>query len=155
MGDPEGTARIIAESGVWVPIHLAIVVGLILMLGGLLAIYDSIPEGVARAVAGVGLVAAVVGTAVGLVLVTLDGFAAKRLAELWAATSPASNRSPLGSSRHRRRRTSPSSACFNLTYAGVTVGSFEAAAVLSGIYPRWPGWVVVVAAIGGALSGVL
>jgi hypothetical protein len=33
IGDPEGVARTIADSRLWVPDHLAIVLGLILMLG--------------------------------------------------------------------------------------------------------------------------
>ena len=37
LGDPEGVARTIAESETWMPVNLAIVVGLILMLGGELA----------------------------------------------------------------------------------------------------------------------
>ena len=35
IGDPEGVARAIADSGIWVADHLAIVLGLVLMLGGL------------------------------------------------------------------------------------------------------------------------
>ena len=37
-GNPEGVARTIAQSANWVPIHLVIVVGLILMLGALVAL---------------------------------------------------------------------------------------------------------------------
>ena len=37
IGDPEGVARTIADSRLWVPDHLAVVLGLILMLGGLAA----------------------------------------------------------------------------------------------------------------------
>jgi len=33
--DPQGVAQTIAKSEIWVPVHLVIVVGLILMLGGL------------------------------------------------------------------------------------------------------------------------
>jgi hypothetical protein len=45
VGDPEGVARAIADSRIWVPGHLAIVVGLVLMLGGLLAVARSIRGG--------------------------------------------------------------------------------------------------------------
>ena len=45
IGDPEGVARTIAGSRLWVPDHLAIVLGLILMLGGLVAIAHSIQDG--------------------------------------------------------------------------------------------------------------
>ena len=41
IADPKGVARTIAESEAWVPVHLVIVVGLILMLGGLVAISRS------------------------------------------------------------------------------------------------------------------
>jgi hypothetical protein len=36
--DPVGVARVIADSGIWTPVHLAIVLGIFLMLGGLIAI---------------------------------------------------------------------------------------------------------------------
>ena len=45
IGDPEGVAATIAGSRIWVPGHLAIVVGLVLMLGGLLALAQSIQGG--------------------------------------------------------------------------------------------------------------
>src|SRR5215218_9204649 len=59
IGDPEGVARTIAESETWVPVHLVIVVGLILMLAGLVTISRSIKGGVAGALAQLGSVAAV------------------------------------------------------------------------------------------------
>ena len=45
---PRGVARTIADSRLWVPDHLAIVLGLILMLGGLVAIAHSIQDGLPR-----------------------------------------------------------------------------------------------------------
>jgi hypothetical protein len=67
MDDPEGVARVIAGSGLWVPVHLAIVVGIALMLGGLVALYHSIRGGVAGALARLGLFAGVAGVTIGLV----------------------------------------------------------------------------------------
>src|ERR671935_1402725 len=57
--DPLGTARVIADSGIWTPVHLAIVLGIVLMLGGLVAIYRSIREGLPGALARFGLFAGV------------------------------------------------------------------------------------------------
>ena len=51
IGDPEGVAQTIAQSEIWVPVHLVIVVGLILMLGALVALSCSIEAGVAGALA--------------------------------------------------------------------------------------------------------
>ena len=64
-----GSSRVIADSEIWVAIHLVIVFGITLMLGGLVAIYHSIRGGIAGALARFGLFAAVVGATVGLVLV--------------------------------------------------------------------------------------
>jgi hypothetical protein len=103
IGDPEGVARTIADSRLWVPDHLAIVLGLILMLGGLIAIAHSIQDGLPAALARLGSVAAVAGITVGLILVTLDG-----LAVAWSRT-----------------------------------------------YPRWLGWIVVVAGAGSVVAGLI
>src|SRR6266498_5887582 len=88
IDDPEGVARVIANSEIWVAIHLVILFGIILMLGGLVAIYHSIRGGIAGALARFGLFAAVAGVTIGLVLVILDGVAAPQLAQEWAAASP-------------------------------------------------------------------
>jgi hypothetical protein len=87
-GDPEGVAHAIADSQLWVPDHLAIVLGLILVLGGLVAIARSIHGGLPGALARLGSVAAVAGVTVGLILVTSTGLAAKQLAEAWATAPP-------------------------------------------------------------------
>lgn len=57
------------------------------MLGGLVAIAHSIQDGLPAALARLGSVAAVAGITVGLILVTLDGLAAKGIAEA-RATAP-------------------------------------------------------------------
>src|SRR5215213_8958821 len=88
IGDPEGVARTIAQSQRWVLVHLVIVVGLILMLGALIALSRSIEGGLAGALAQLGSVAAVAGVTVGVVLVIVDGVAAKHLADAWEAAPP-------------------------------------------------------------------
>jgi hypothetical protein len=85
LDDPQGVARTIAETDAWALIHLVIVFGIVLMLGGLVALYQSIRGGVAGALARFGLAAAVVGIAIGVVLVILDGVAAKQLADSMAS----------------------------------------------------------------------
>jgi hypothetical protein len=155
VGDPEGVARIIAASDAWIPIHLVILLGILLMLGGLGAIGHSIRDGLAGALARFGLLAAVVGTTIGLVLVTLDGFAARQLAELWAAAPPADRAIAAQLVQMQETANFALIAAFNLFYAGATFGLFGLAAALSGVYPRWPAWLVVVAAAGGVAAGVI
>src|SRR6266540_4352962 len=60
---PAETARVVANSSIWVPLHIALLVSFIFMLGGLVAIHDSITRGRAAVVARFGLIAAIVGTA--------------------------------------------------------------------------------------------
>jgi hypothetical protein len=149
IGDQEGVARVIAGSEIWVPVHLAIVVGIALMLGGLLAIRHSLGGGPAEPFARFGLVAAVAGATIGLVLVILDGVAARQLAQEWAA-APASEQSvALGLVHANETINLALASLFNLVFAAATFILFGLAVVSSRIYPRWLGWVAVAA---GALS---
>src|SRR6266508_3610519 len=86
--DPVGVARVIADSDIWVPIHLATVLGIALMLGGLVAVYHSIRGGCRGGLRRSGLFRAVAGTTLGVVLVILDAVAASRLAQEWANGAP-------------------------------------------------------------------
>jgi hypothetical protein len=149
IDDPEGVARVIAQSGSWVPIHLAIVLGIVLMLGGLVAISMSIREGVAGALSRFGLVAAVVGATVGLVLVILDGVAARQLAQEWAAAPPEGRGVALALVHANETINFALASLFNFVFAAVTFVLFGLSVVISGVYPRWLGWLAVLA---GALS---
>ncbi len=153
MDDPEGVARVIAESGTWVPIHLAIVIGIALILGGLIAIHDSIRGGVAGVLARFGLFAAVAGITVGLILVTLDGVAAPQLAEEWAAAPPDQRAVALSLVTANETINFALASLFNILFAGVTFILFGLAVAFSGAYPRWLGWIVVAAGIGSIAAG--
>src|SRR6266487_6269968 len=154
-GDPEGTARVVANSQIWVPLHLVLAVAFILMLGGLVAVHDSIPGGLPAALARYGLVAGIVGTTVGVVVVTLDGFAAKHLAESWQSAPAELRASALASFRADDSVNFALLSPLNLVFAGFTFILYGLAVALSEVYPRWLGWIVAVAGLGGAGSGVI
>ena len=150
IDDPVGVARVIADSGAWVAMHYAIVLGIILMLGGLVAIRHSIRGGLAGALSRFALVAAISGATVGLILVILDGVAARQLAQEWSDAS--TNRDVALALVHANETINFALASlFNLVFAAATFILFGAAAIASGIYPRWLGWLAVVA---GGLSFV-
>ena len=151
IGDPAGVARVIAESQIWVPVHLAIVLGIVLMLGGLVAIRDSIRDGLAGALARFGMVAAIAGAVIGLVLVILDGVAARQLAQEWAAAPPDERAIALGLVQANETINFALASLFNLVFAAATFILFGLAVALSDVYPKWLGWVAVAA---GALSVV-
>jgi hypothetical protein len=155
IGDPQGVARTIAQSEIWVPVHLVIVVGLIIMLGGLVAISRSIEGGVAGALAQLGAVAAVAGVTVGVVLVIVDGVAAKHLADAWEVAPPEQAAAALQVVVAEEAINFALASLFNILFAGVTFILLGLAVAWSGEYPGWLGWVVVVAGIGSVPVGLV
>ncbi len=155
IGDPEGVARVIAESEIWVPVHLGIVFGLILMLGGLVAIYHSISEGAAGALVRFGLVAAIAGATVGVIDVILDGVAAKHLANLWAAAPADEKALVLGLVMEQETFNFALAIHLNVLFAGITFILYGLAVAFSDVYPRWLGWVVVIAGLGSIGAGLI
>jgi Domain of unknown function (DUF4386) len=155
MDDPEGVAEVIADSGMWVPIHIAIVVGIVLMLGGLVAIRHTIRDGVAGALARFGSVAAIVGVTIGLILVHLDGVGAYQLAQEWAESPPGERSLALGLVHANETINFALASLFNLVFAGVTFILFGLAVLLSEVYPRWLGWTAFVAGIFSIAAGVI
>jgi hypothetical protein len=122
-----------------------IVVGLILMLGGLVAISRSVEGGVAGALAQLWFVAAVSGVTVGLVLVIVDGVAAKHLADAWEAAPPGEAAAALRVVLAEEAINFALASLCNILFAGVTFILLGLAVAWSGEYPGWLGWIVVVA----------
>src|SRR6266540_70985 len=153
--DPVGVARVIADSDIWVPIHLAIVLAIFLMLGGLVAIYHSIRGGLPGALARFGLFAAVVGATIGLVLVILDGVAARQLAQEWASAAPGEKAAALGLVHLNETLNFALASLFNFVFAAATFILFGLAVALSRVYPGWLGWVVFVAGVASIGAGLI
>ena len=155
IDDPEGVARAIAESEIWVPVHLVIVLGLVLMLGGLVAVYHSIRGGTAGALARFGLFAAVAGATIGLVVVLLDGIAAPQLAQEWAAAPPDQRATALSLVQANETIDFALASGLNFVFAAVTFILFGLAVALSDVYPRWLGWVAVLAGLASIGAGLV
>src|ERR671911_1461823 len=154
-GDPESVARTIAQSANWVPVHLVIVVGLILMLGALVALSRSIEGGVPGALAWLGFIAAVAGVTVGVILVIVDGVAAKHLADAWEAAPPDEAAAALRVVVAEEAINFALAALFNILFAGVTFILLGLAVAWSKEYPGWLGWVVGVAGVGSVPVGLV
>jgi len=154
-GDPEGVASVIADSQIWTPVHLVIVLGIFLMLGGLIAIYHSIRGGLSGALARFGLFAALAGATIGLVLVILDGVAARQLAREWASAAPGDKAIALGLVHVNETLNFALASLFNFVFAAATFILFGLAVALSGVYPRWLGWAVFVAGVASIAAGLV
>jgi hypothetical protein len=151
--NPEGVAQVVIDSGRWVPVHIIIILGIIVMLGGLLGIYHSIKGGVAGALARFGLFAAVAGSTLGVILITLDGVALKQLAEEWART-PQRSDTVLQLVLAMRTIDFALVSFLNVLYAGITFILYGLAVSFSDVYPRWLGWVAVAAGVASVWVGV-
>ncbi|HEX2089939.1 MAG TPA: hypothetical protein VHI54_08460 [Actinomycetota bacterium] len=154
-GDPEGVARSIAESGAWVAVHLLIIVGLIMMLGGLGAIALWIDGGLPGALARMGLVTAIAGVTVGLVLVIVDGVAAKHLADAWAAAPAEEKAAALRVVVGEETINFALASLFNILFAGVAFMLYGVAVASSGVHARWAAWLVAVAGAWSIPVGVV
>jgi hypothetical protein len=155
LDDPEGVARVIADSDAWTLIHLVIVFGIVLMQGGLVALRRSIRGGVAGALARFGLAAGIVGIAIGVVLVILDGVAAKQLADRWAVVPPGEATIALHIVLANETINFALASSFNIVFAGATFIPFGLAVALSGVYRPWLGWTVVVAGVASVGAGLI
>jgi hypothetical protein len=155
LDDPEGVAQVIAESDAWTAIHLVIVFGIVLMLGGLVALYQSIRGELAGALARLGLAAAIVGIAIGVVLVILDGVTAKQLADQWAIAPQEERTIALHIVLANETMNFALASSFNIVFAGATFILFGMAVAFSGAYRRWLGWVVVAAGVVSVGAGLI
>ena len=155
VGQTEGVARTIAESAAWAPIHLMIVAGLILMFAGLVAISRSLKGGLAGALAQLGSASSIAGITIGVLLVTIDGVAAKHLADVWAASPPEERAAALRLVLAEESLNFAIASGFNIVFAGVTYILLGLAVALSRVYPRPLGWVAVVMGLGCIVAGVI
>jgi hypothetical protein len=155
LDDPEGVARVIAESDAWTAIHLVIVFGITLMLGGLVALYQSIGDSRAGALARFGLAAGIAGIAIGVVLVILDGVGAKQLADEWAIAPQDERSTALRIVLANETINFALASSFNIVFAGATFILFGLAVATSGVYRSSIGWVVVIAGTASVGAGLI
>jgi hypothetical protein len=153
--DPEGVARVIADSSAWTLIHVVIVIGIILMLAGLIGIRHSIDGGIAEGLARLAVSAATVGVTIGIVTVILDGVSAKQLADQWASAPESAKAVALSAVSANETVNFALAGLFNLSFAGVPFLLLGLAVVLGGAYPRWLGWTAVFAGVGSIAAGLV
>jgi hypothetical protein len=87
--------------------------------------------------------------------VIVDGVAAKHLADAWEAVPPEEAAAALRVVLAEEAINFALAALFNILFAGVTFILLGLAVAWSGEYPRWLGWVVVVAGVGSVPVGLV
>ena len=155
--DPDAAAALqaIAQNGAWVAIHLAIIVAILLIIGGLVGLAEDLRGSSAEPLARLGLAAALLGGAIVTVSTALDGFGRKALA-VALAEAPAPE-----AATALRIAIAANDAQFGLwsiamlVFFGVTFACFGGAIIASRRFPGWFGWIALVGAGGSAIAALL
>jgi len=155
FGNPEALLQLIARSSIWVPDHIGILLAVLLTLGGLVAIYRSIPAGPGGSWARLAVVAALVSASVSVVLIGTDGIAAKEVAVAWANAPAAEKVAAFYAANVLEQINFGLFSFFIFVYFGVTTILYGLAVATSEVFPVWLGWLAVLDGIGAALVGLV
>jgi hypothetical protein len=141
-----------AQSQSWIAVHLAQWVAVLLLFGGLVALYYSIRR---RSEAGAtlarfGLAMAVLATASLTMLQAVDGVALKWAVDAWAS-APAEQEAAAFAAAEALRWTEYSLQSFSNILLGLTLILYGLAIAVGVAYPRWLG---LVAMVSGIVSGI-
>lgn len=155
--DPNTTAIVgaIAQNGAWVGIHLAIIVAILLIIGGLVGLADQLNGTSAAPLARLGLAAALVGGAVVTVSSAIDGFAMKALAQSSASAPAAEAASALRIAIAVRDADFGIWSIGMLVFFGAAFICFGLAVSASRRFAGWFGWVAVAGASGATVAALL
>ena len=146
--DGAATIQAIADNGAWVAIHLAIIVAILLIIGGLVGVAESLRGTSAEPLARLGLAAALLGGAIVTISLAIDGFVMKALAVASASAAAPDAALALRISIAVKELDFGIWSIGMLAFFGVAFACFGGAVVGSQRFPGWFGWIAVVGAGG-------
>lgn len=85
---PVAALPYIASQPNYAGVHLGVILGVLVWVGGFVALSSTLTHPVAWALGRLGAASALVGTAIFVVDFSIDGFAGRALADAWASASP-------------------------------------------------------------------
>jgi hypothetical protein len=154
---PDQTTEIalahIAGRPEWRALKLALIISVLCWIGAFIALVQSLPGGISCLLGRWSIAVLIVGVSIVVVEYAIIGFALKSLADSWRVASPQEARAKLEMAE------------IMLTITGGLFHSFVAwmlglpyvllgAAIASGSgYPRWLGWIAILAGSGALLAG--
>lgn len=151
--DMEATLRGIAESPIWVPDHLGLLLGALLTVGGLVTLSHSTTGTASAAMGRLSQASALVSGGMFSLEVGIDGVATKWVAEAWAKAPAADKAAALQVGRAIENIDLGMFSVFILVFFGLTFLVYGLTVALSNEYPRWLGWVAVVLSLAAAFVG--
>jgi hypothetical protein len=153
--DGAATVQAIAGNGAWVAIHLAIIVAILLIIGGLVGMAEEMTETSGEPLARLGLAAALLGGAVVTVSSAIDGFVMKALAVSSASVAAQDAGLALRISIALKEVDFGIWSIGILAFFGVAFACFGGSVIRSQRYPGWFGGIAVVGAAGSAVAALL
>ena len=153
--DAAATVQALVGNGAWVAIHLAIIVAILLIIGGLVGVAESLRGTSAEPLARLGLAAALLGGAIVTISLAIDGFVMKALAVASASAAAPDAALALRISIAVKELDFGIWSIGMLAFFGVAFACFGGAVVGSPRYPGWFGWIAVVGAGGSAVAALL
>jgi hypothetical protein len=153
--DAAATVQAIAQNGAWVTIHLAIIVAILLIIGGLVGLADDMQGTAGEPLARLGLAAALLGGAVVTVSTAIDGFVMKALSLSSAGASAAESATALRIAVAVKETDFGIWSIGILVFFGAAFACFGGAVVGSRRFPGWFGWIAIVGAGGSVVAALL
>lgn len=144
--------RLIADNALWSAIHLAIIVAILLVIGGLLGLADELADTPARFGARLAIGASLLGGTLVTVSTTIDGFAMKSFA---ATVTDGGGDGALQFAVAAQTIGFGIWSVGMLVFFGAAFACFGAAVLASGRYPRRYGWTPVIGGVGSAVAALL
>jgi hypothetical protein len=155
VADAATAMRPIAERSSWVGIHLAIIVAILFVIGGLVGLAQQLEEGSSGPLARVGLAAALIGGAVVTVSTAIDGFVMKALALAWASAPAGEAATALRLAAGVKDVNFGIWSTGMLVFFGTAFVCFGAAICLGRQFPAWYGWMALAGGAGSAVAALL
>ena len=152
--DSAGAFAEYASSNIWTAVHLGQFLGVILVVLMFVALAVSLPrDGFGGVLALIGGTAAILVGAVFAVQMAVDGVALKGVIDTWSAAPPDQKASAFQVAEAVRDIEKGLSGLFHLLN-GTAILTLGAAVASTRVFPRWLGWLGVVAGIGFMSGGV-
>ncbi len=148
--DPTPVSRFeFATEATWMPVHLALALGFLLLTAGLVAVDRYLQRHTTWSAPFATTAALVGGTSLVVVFGALDGYAVSAL-----ASSDAGTETIRAAAIAEEAIDSGLAALGTLTFFGLAVGALGLAILRDGTLRRWIGWAAVVIGAAGTVAGV-
>ncbi len=151
--DPLAAFQEYAADDLWVTSHLAEFFGVGLIVAGLVALSRSLSTGVTAGLARLAVAGAVASLALFAILQAVDGITLKAMVDSWVAAPPADKPFVFQAAFAVRQIEIGVASLVGLVF-GVTVVLYGLAVALSHTYPKWLGWLAVIAGVAVSVAGI-